>query len=63
VNFAVEIPALRRSTGDHGLQRKRRWPLFRKEQLSHIHSGDGSCHQNQTEMKRIAATSQDLAKT
>jgi hypothetical protein len=55
VNFVVEIPALRRSTGEHGLLRKRRGPLFREEQLFHIHSGDGSCHQSQTERKRIAA--------
>jgi hypothetical protein len=54
-NSTFELPALRRSTGKHDLQRKRKGPLFREEKLSRIHSGDGSCHQSQTERKRSAA--------
>jgi hypothetical protein len=46
-DFVVELSALRRSTRKHGLQRKRRWPLFREELCSHIHSGDSSCHRRQ----------------
>jgi hypothetical protein len=54
-NSTFELPALRRSTGRHNLQRKRKGPLFREEKLLRIHSGDSSCHRSQTERKRSAS--------
>jgi hypothetical protein len=47
--------ALRRSTNATNLQRRKgRWPLFREELCSHIHSDEGSYHRSQTERKKTA---------
>jgi hypothetical protein len=54
----VERPELQRSSGGHGLQRKKQKPLFMEELRLRFHARTGSCHQSPETRKKNTTSRQ-----